>query len=109
MPTPKKPFNPFYVLLLFAGTVFLITACAFGVNAVVDLRGGASSSNGEVESTASREAFSEMIDEYGTNALLVALGVLAVATFGAIGTDDYWTRRFERKYGAQRSDTGEQS
>ena len=102
MSSPKKPFNPFYVLLLLTGVVFCITACAFGVNAVVDLRGGMVDSSGEsIEPTASSEAFAKLIDQYGNTALLVELGVLAVATFGVIFTDDYWTRRFEAKHGKQ--------
>jgi hypothetical protein len=33
------------------------------------------------------------MSDHGTVALLTELGVLAVCTFGAIATDDYWQRR----------------
>lgn len=37
--------------------------------------------------------FVEVVDQYGFAAMMIELGVLAVATFAAIATDEYWTRR----------------
>ena len=34
----KKHVNPFYIVLVVAGLVFLLTACAYGVMAVKQLR-----------------------------------------------------------------------
>lgn len=39
--------------------------------------------------------FVEIVDRYGFAALMIELGVLAGATFAAIATDEYWTRRAE--------------
>jgi hypothetical protein len=37
------------------------------------------------------------MSEHGDAALLTELGALAVCTFGAIATDDYWQRRDREK------------
>ena len=103
----NKPFNPFYLVLLLAGTLFCVTACAYGVHAVVDLRGPAKSDSEKTPYDTPRgQAFAQWMDRYGNAAVAIELGVLAVATFAAIGTDDYWTRRFQRKQ-AQGLDSGE--
>lgn len=41
----------------------------------------------------SSQRFVEVVDQYGFAALMIELGVLAGATFAAIATDEYWTRR----------------
>ena len=39
----------------------------------------------------------QFLHENGFQALMVELAVLAIATFGAIGTDDYWNRRVKKQ------------
>ncbi|MEZ6110715.1 MAG: hypothetical protein R3C99_06850 [Pirellulaceae bacterium] len=90
MSKSKEPFNPFYAVLIVVGTVFAITACAYGMMAVVKLEpaaDGGSPTGGLIG----------FMDRHGVTVLMVELGLLAVATFAAIGTDDYWTRRAQRR------------
>lgn len=86
MPT-AKPTNPFYVVLLIAGLVFVITACSYFV---MTLQGREASYGRGSESQDA--AFVEFIDRHGFTLLMIELGILAAATFGAMATDDYWTR-----------------
>lgn len=87
MAKPQSFTNPFYTLLLIAGLLFMITACAY---AVMTVRGMEVS---ETVDTPAAQRFAQLVDEHGFTALMVELAVLAVATVGAIATDDYWARR----------------
>ena len=92
MASQPKPTNPFYIVLLIAGVIFVVTACSYLVMTI----------NARDISLGGREApsskrFVEIVDRYGFAALMIELGVLAGATFAAIGTDEYWTRRAERE------------
>ncbi len=92
MASQPKPTNPFYIVLLIAGVLFVVTACAYvvmTVNARDISRGG--------RENPSSQRFVEIVDRYGFAALMIELGVLAGATFGAIATDEYWTRRAEHE------------
>jgi hypothetical protein len=84
----KKPFNPFYFLLLVFGTLFALTACAYGVMAVKLQR----PDEARLGST-SGAAFLGLLDQYGTVVFIVELAALALVTVGAIATDEYWSRR----------------
>ena len=86
----RRP-NPFYVLLVVVGALFAVTAIAYGVMAVVDVRASAQMS--PVDSTHPLLAW---LRSHGTTALLVELAVLAVLTCAAIGTDSYWEKRLDR-------------
>jgi hypothetical protein len=88
MPKPSAAFNPFYALLLVAGVVFAITACAYGVMAARFVEPAAASTP-----SSSGQGLLNFLDRHGFTLLLVELLVLAAATFAAIGTDEYWTRR----------------
>ena len=85
-----KPTNPFYIVLLIAGVIFVVTACSYIVMTINarDLSLGA-------QEDPSSKRFVEIVDRYGFAALMIELGVLAGATFAAIATDEYWTRRAE--------------
>lgn len=86
MAAVKKPFNPFYVLLVIVGIVFTVTACAYGVMAVkMSTAQGISASSGS--------GLMELMSKHGLVILLVELVILALATFAAIGTDEYWQKR----------------
>ena len=84
MPKPKVK-NPFYLLLLVVGTAFAITACGYGAMTVRMIE--------PHQFTAGDRFF----DAYGLWLMVGQLGLLAVLTFLAIGTDDYWVRRAETK------------
>lgn len=87
MTSPKKPSNPFYLGLLVVGTAFAVTACAYGVLTVLkqDPRNSTDS------------PLLHFLDQRGLTLLLIELGVLAIFTFAAIGTEDYWERRTTTK------------
>jgi hypothetical protein len=89
--------NPFYALLVVVGVLFSLTACAYFVMA---LRGA------NPELVRDSRGWLAALEEHGLRVLLVELAVLAVATFGAIGTDDYWTRRAKREF-QERTDESE--
>ena len=96
---PKQLANPFYVLLLMVGAVFAVTACCYGVMMV---------QQGDAQRLAAAEGQTSglirFMDEYGFTVLMWEVGVLAVCTVAAIGTDDYWLKR-----AAQRAAAGEDS
>ena len=81
------------------GVLFVITACAYGVMSVKEMRSGEwittpdqlATASSETPSSVNDKQFNEFMDEYGVRILLVELGILAVATFAAIGTDSYWS------------------
>jgi hypothetical protein len=83
--------NPFYIVLVVVGILFALTACAYGVMALraVAVRSG--------EASASGQSLMQFLDRYGMWVMIGELAVLALATFGAIGTDDYWTRRAQQR------------
>jgi len=95
----KKPLNPFYPLLVVAGTAFCITACAYGLLAMRSLRPHhagptAHVGAGPVEPRGPHPLFT-FLERDGTNLLLGELALLAIFSFAAMGTDGYWTRRAE--------------
>ena|SRR5687768_957789 len=81
----KKPTNPFYLALLPVGTVFAITAFSYGVMAF----------RGLDPHVPIDEGLPGLMNQYGLPIMAVELVLLAILTFTAIGTDDFWTRRFE--------------
>jgi len=84
-----KPFNPFYLLLVIVGTAFCVTACAYGVSAMRDLRPQKSTPERRVQAS----TLPAFIEKHGNRLLAGELLVLTLATIGAITTDGYWTRR----------------
>jgi len=83
--------NPFYALLVIAGVAFVITACAYGVMAFRQAR---PDSQPIAESDTSLLG---IMDRHGTLILGGQIGLLAVLTMGAMGTDEYWEKRAQRK------------
>lgn len=91
MPRNQKFANPFYGLLLVAGIAFALTATAYGVMA---FRGARPPAGGVAEDFAPAEhPLTAWMSRHGETTLMAELTLLAVFTFGAIGTDDYWQRR----------------
>jgi hypothetical protein len=98
----KKPFNPFYPLLVIVGVAFSITACAYGVMTVKMLQPA-----GAEEVRQADTGLLPFLDRHGMTLLLSELGALAVLTFAAIGTDDFWTRRAEQGAGDREQGTAD--
>lgn len=93
MATKRKAFNPFYGVLVVVGTLFALTACGYGAM-TVQLLDPARAIAAQEEQPASVRFF----DTYGMPLMAAELALLALATVGAIGTDDYWTRRAEARH-----------
>jgi hypothetical protein len=91
----KKTSNPFYALLVIAGLSFVITATAYVVMAFREARPVEERALAAASSAVSPVEHPLMLwmRHHGDAALLTELGFLAVFTFAAIGTDDYWQRR----------------
>lgn len=83
----NKPFNPFYILLIPTGLVFVVTAFAYGYMAFQAVNA--------VRAEAGRHLghpLFQWLRAYGNTALLIELAVLAVLTVGAIATDRWWDK-----------------
>lgn len=87
MPKKLTATNPFYVVLVLAGIAFCVTACAYGVMAFRDVRGGAA----VIE--ADTGGLMGFLDRHGAALLAAEVAVLAAATVAAMWTDRFWTRR----------------
>lgn len=88
MNKPSQFRNPFYVVLLVIGVMFVITACGY---AVLSVRGVSPSEQVEPMSPAGEQLI-EFLDKHGFTTLMVELALLGVATFAAIATDQYWEK-----------------
>jgi hypothetical protein len=80
-----KPTNPFYLALIPVGVIFAITACSY---MVMSYRGLDPHSQSE-------QGLLGLMNHWGLTIMGVELALLGVLTVAAIGSDDYWTRRFE--------------
>jgi hypothetical protein len=88
MAKQKDPFNPFYLILVVVGIAFAITACAYCVMAFRAV------AHQQATNTETSSAFlMDFLDQYGIWLMLAEIVLLAIATVGAIGTDDYWRKR----------------
>jgi hypothetical protein len=83
----SKPINPFYAVLVVAGVTFALTATMYGVMTVRTL-------DTLAEEPAGVMAFME---QHGLKLMIIELVVLALLTFAAIATDDYWIRGVQKK------------
>ena len=92
MKRSQKFANPFYALLLVAGISFALTATAYGVMAFRD-RNAHSAVAVDTAANSADHPLMKWMNRHGETALMCELVFLAICTFGAIGTDDYWQRR----------------
>jgi hypothetical protein len=93
MKLSRKFANPFYSLLLVAGIAFALTATAYGVMAFRERNAYAPLSAASTTTATVEHPLLTWMSRYGETALTAELAILAVCTFAAIGTDDYWQRR----------------
>lgn len=91
----RKRANPFYALLVLVGIAFTVTATAYFVMA---LRGHKDRSADQD----ARPALLVFLDRHGVTLLTGELTLLALATWGAIGTDHWWTASGTPAPGPQR-------
>jgi len=93
--TERQPFrwrgvNPFYVLLLIVGTLFVITCFAYAVMTVHQMD--------VTRVAASRQSsLIRVMEQHGLTFIVSELIVLAICTVAAIGTDEFWTKMGEAK------------
>jgi hypothetical protein len=87
----QKSKNPFYVLLVIAGVLFVVTATAYCVMAFRDARAVAAAH--AQAPPADLHPLDRWMRQNGETALIMELAFLAVFVVGAIATDDYWQRR----------------
>jgi hypothetical protein len=90
----QKFANPFYGLILVTGIVFALTAMSYGVMAFREARPPAAAD--DAVAVPANHPLLAWMSRYGEKALMSELALLAVFTFAAIGTDDYWQQRNEQ-------------
>lgn len=100
----EKFANPFYVLLILAGLSFAMTATAYVVMAFRDAKAREDSTVTGSTSVATSDEHPLMVwmRQHGDAALLTELGLLAIGTFAAIGTDSFWQHRAEVRRSQQK-------
>ena len=92
----KEPVNPFYVLVVIFGVLFLITACGYGTMTYRAIAPGA----------ATPHPLMEFLDTYGVQAMAAELVLLGAVTFGAMWLDGLRTRDRQSGAGDRRESTG---
>lgn len=76
--------NPFYPLLVLAGSAFAITALAYGIMALKAMSPAGSGSE---------HSLLVFLDRHGMALMAVELGLLAASSLLAMATDSYWSPR----------------
>jgi hypothetical protein len=99
----KQPFNPFYALLVIVGVTFTITACAYALMMVRATRPDSSVAAGSNSPVEEEGALMRLLDQRGMEIMGVEVLMLAVATVGAIGLDQWRGNRDVRPEGTENS------
>ena len=81
MSSPREPHNPFYLLLLLAGLVFVITALGYALVPVLEEKATAAGQ------PPPPSEFRATLRAQGSRWLLIELGALAVLSLASMGLD----------------------
>lgn len=109
----KEPVNPFYVMLVLLGVVFVVTTCAYGTMtwratqpaAVYEPRPSDSATAAAGAATGGdRHPLMVLLDKHGIELLGGELLLLTLATFGAMGLDSLRTRQANRRVEVKSAD-----
>ena len=92
----RKRVNPFSALLGIVGIAFTLTAACFCLSVLRGVR--------PETSRAAPHLLERMIDRWGTTALVMELGLLAVATFGSIAYDELGHDEIRRRLREEREE-----
>lgn len=93
MSAPREPHNPFYLLLLLAGLVFVVTALAYALVPVLEEKATAA---GQVPPPSE---FRNTLRAQGGRWLLYELGAIAVLAVASMGLDRLRALQKERAGG----------
>jgi hypothetical protein len=85
-----EPRNPFYLLLLIASLLFVLTCLAYGVVPILEQKAA------EAGQLPPPSAFREALDADGWKWILYELAAMAVFAFCSMGLDRYRSLREER-------------
>ncbi|WP_145053597.1 hypothetical protein [Lignipirellula cremea] len=86
----KKYPNPFYILLMVVGTIFAVTACAYGMMSVHYAQATGRSAVEAAELLERTDGWMAVLHHHGVTILVGQLVVLGVLTAAAMATDPYW-------------------
>ena len=100
MSKPKSGTNPFYVLLVIVGMVFVIHVFAYSLMTYQTTQPTAATAG-----LHTGHPLWQFLDTYGDRMLWIELAALAMLTIGAIGTDTFWSRRGQENI--PREETGQ--
>jgi predicted small integral membrane protein len=95
--------NPFYAALIVVGIAFTITAAAYFVMTLRGTKSWPPARQAKSAKSEDRHGLLEFLEQHGVTLMAGELGLLALATWGAIGTDHWWTGN---KSSATRHDDG---
>ncbi len=91
--------NPFFLLLVIVGSLFVVTASAYGLMAFQTMPASAGKMASEAELRETKPLVWDdhplwrWLQEYAVRLLLAEVAALAVLTVAAIGTDQWWEQR----------------
>jgi hypothetical protein len=89
----KQPVNPFYAALIAVGVAFTVTACAYALMMLRATQPKDSYTAASAMSPGDEAGLMKLLDERGMEILGVEVLLLALATVGAIGLDQYRSGR----------------
>jgi len=90
--------NPFYVVLVLVGIAFTVSASAYGVWTLQGSRGPLPDySRGSSQAAGQTHPLWDLMDRHGLTILMTEIILLAVATAGAMATDQHWQRRTDQQ------------
>ncbi|HWA98527.1 MAG TPA: hypothetical protein VG713_08540 [Pirellulales bacterium] len=81
-----RAFNPFYAVVVMASIAFCVTACAYGVMTMRELKNAVGQAEAE-------SPLMQFMDEHGGRLLGSEVAILGLAAIAAMATDRYWHQR----------------